>query len=190
MHFPEIILVIYSKLCTPARKKWFCHREVTPMSAGYMRSAALSYLIVQRYLSHSVSDTLPSTVFTCLNRVSHPQELHSQVNFFIPVWRPLGVSSDILAKVDKLMTNAKAYSICHQINCGTWQYCFQRRREISSKTFILILSPTFLLVSVPYIYNTDSYTMNTAHWWSNLLWQSYQNAELVSRCLCPIATTG
>lgn len=126
MHFPEMILVIYGKLCTPAWKNRFCPHEVMLMSAGYIRSAALSHLIIQRCLSRAGSDTLPSTVLTCLDngrdrlqQVSHPPEVYSQVNFPIPVWRSLGVSSDILAKVDKFMTNDKVYSTCHQINCGT-----------------------------------------------------------------------
>jgi len=129
-HFPEMILVIYGKLCTSAWKNRFCHHEVTPMNSRYLRCAALPHLTIQWYLSHAGSDTLPSTVLTCLNngpgrlqQVSHPQ-----VNFTIPVWRSLGVSSDIVAKVEKLMTSDKAYSICHQINCGTWQCHFQSTR--------------------------------------------------------------
>lgn len=159
MHFPEIILLIYGKLCTPAWKNRFCHHEVMLMSAGYMRSAALSHLIIQWCLSRAGSDTLPSAVLTFLDngcgrlqQVSHLRELYSQVNFTIPVWRSLGVSSDILANVDKLMTNDKAYSICHQINCGTWQCHFQSIRwkdRDFPKTFTLIPSLTSLLVSAP-----------------------------------------
>lgn len=54
-------------------------------------------------LSTLVVTTLPRTILTCLNKgchklqqVSHPQELHSQINITIPMWRSLSTSSNIL----------------------------------------------------------------------------------------------
>lgn len=126
-------------LHTGTEKTLFFHK-VRPSSAQYMRPAALSHLIILWYLFHAGSDALPSTNLTCLNngrgRLSRqdvagaqPQELHCQANFIIPVWSSLDVVSDILAKNGKLKTNDKVHSICHQLNCGTWQRCSSSTRQ-------------------------------------------------------------